>query len=234
MKKFLILIMFCCSLITYLNSCKKDQTEQLKPTSSTTSGKNPIVNPTIETTTVTDTPREDICDGNGKDTYYPLEVNNEWVYYCWTGKFDPALPAPIFQITGHQVINGVTYAIRHDSNPLTFTGDVLLREDPGTHNIYCYNDSTKQEYLEIPGSPILNQAWLDASGHVFRVINISDSRLLPPCYYQGLLGIAEYKYQTSTDSVYLSTSYYKKGLGLVCRYRGRNQDHFFIQSVILK
>ena len=70
--------------------------------------------------------------------------------------------------------------------------------------------SPNTEFLEVPGTPTLNQTWTSAYG-TRTVTNLNASKTTSSCTYTGLLEITEVIGAKTTKF------YYKKGLGLVYR-----------------
>ncbi|MCP4180601.1 MAG: hypothetical protein GY756_22790 [bacterium] len=146
-----------------------------------------------------------ICDGNGKNTYYPLDSANTWNYkYSIMGASQSI--APSLYVQRFSNYGGKTYARIVDLSG--WFGDRLLREDPVTHNIYYYSGNDNVEYLKVPSSPTLDQTWSIYNGTA-EVTNLSASLTTSSCSYTGLLEITE------TASTVINLYYYKKGLGLV-------------------
>lgn len=154
------------------------------------------------TTAATPAPAVDkLCNGNGSTSYYPFVNANQWTY-----SYSVSSTNPVIRITGTQTFLSKVFFVLRDDNSLYYTGDVYFREDATTHNIYTYDTSTHLEYLEVPGSPSLNQTWTNAYGQTCIVADLNASINSGYCSYTGLLKIIVGS---------SNTRYYKKGLGLV-------------------
>jgi len=157
-----------------------------------------------------DTPTvNQLCDGNGKDSWILLDSTNHWDY-----KFTIAgqnQTSPTLTVGGTSVHGANTYRVISDDSHLMYFDDYEVREDAATHNIYKYNDNNGNEYLEVPGSPTLNQTWALSSGYSRKITNLSASLSTAGCNYTGLLEMIELDGNSATVQTY----YFKKGLGMV-------------------
>lgn len=181
------ILLIAMSILT-LSSCKKDKNEESTPAT-------PSVNK--------------LCDGNSSSSWMPLDSANSWSYSYTIGGIGQTSPTII--ITGHSVRGGKTYAVTNDASYMMQTDDRLFRED-ASHNIYYYSDNDNAEYLEVPGTPTLNQSWAyGTGGYTRKVTNLSASFTTGSCSYTGLLEISYFNGSNQLQDKY----YYKKGLGLV-------------------
>lgn len=172
-------------------------------------------------------PVNQLCDGTGSASYMPLDSTNKWVYTYKIGGITQS-PHPSPKVVGYTTYGTVKYAHIYDS---ALFSDAYLRENTTTHNTYFYNDNNSTEYLEIPGSPTLNQTWTSAFG-TRTVTNLSATKSTGSCNYSGLLEITEV---TSGSSPTTTKYYYKKGLGLVYKIgSGSFAAEWTITSTTLK
>lgn len=205
MKKKILLLVPLFMLGLLVSSCKKsdsnDDTKKPDPV--------PVVNP--------------LCDGNSSASYFPLVLQNTWTYY-WVGQ----TITPKLIIKNTNVYNSKTYMYIDDDSGF-MTGDLYLREESSTHDIYAYNSSTSSEYLYLPGSPTLNQLWNCPSGQR-KVTSISATYSTSSCSYSGLLEISRIN-----NGTVINKSYYKKGLGLVASLdQGMFATTYKLDAVTLK
>lgn len=191
----------------YLSSCKKKSSDP-------------------ETPAVIVTPVNQLCDGNSGASYYPLDSTDTWQYlYKIMGQTQSPRPSPT--VVGHVTYNSIKYAHIYDS---ALFSDNYLRENSTTHSIYRYNSSNGTDYLEIPGSPTLNQTWTSAFG-TRTVTNLSASKSTASCTYTGLLEITEVNSGATVTTKY----YYKKGLGMVYSIEtGSFPSEYTLTSTTLK
>jgi len=174
----------------------------------------------------TDKPVNPLCDGNSKNTFYPLDSANNWKY-DWSSS---QVKGANIMVTGYYIFYDKTFSVLKDLSESMFLDELYLREDPNDHNIYIYNSSKGKEYLYVPANPQLNQTWETVTGFSKKVTNISASKKTTYCSYTGLLEITEY-YGTTVWAIY----YYKKGLGLVYKTeKGFATSTFELYSVTLK
>ena len=183
---FFFIVSFCFLIV--ISSCKKNESKD-------------------DEQTPTPTPINYLCDGNGKNIYFPLDSTFSWSYSYTLGGITQSSP-PKYQVVGHETHDGKVYAKIEDVN--SYYSEKYFREDISNHNIYSYNDYNNTEYLEIPYTPTLNQSW-NYSSNTKKVTNLSASVTTASCSYSGLLEVSEYD---NTD-VLTNKYYYKKGLGLV-------------------
>lgn len=203
-----IATLLCIVALGSFSSCKK-----------TTTTPDPV------TPTPTPTPVNQLCDGNSTASYYPLDSTDTWVYlYKIMGVTQSPHPSP--KVIGHVTYNSFKYAHIYDS---ALFSDTYLREDATTHNTYFYNSNNGIEYLEIPGTPTLNQTWSGAFG-TRTVTNLSASKATSSCSYTGLLEITEVGSSSTTKY------YYKKGLGKVYSIQSATSfpDEYTLTSTTLK
>jgi hypothetical protein len=173
--------------VLILSSCKKDSNDATPAT--------PAVNK--------------LCDGNGGSSWMPLDSTDSWTYHFTIGGI--AQNSPTVVVTGHQTRGGKLYAVTHDDSNLFQFDDKYLRED-ASHNLYYFDTNDNTEYLEVPGSPTMNQSWAYGSGgHTRKVTSLTGAIATTGCNYTGLLEISD----LSSSGVVQNKFYYKKGLGLV-------------------
>ncbi|MCX6230392.1 MAG: hypothetical protein NTZ33_02500 [Bacteroidetes bacterium] len=155
-----------------------------------------------------------ICNGNGKNTYFPLDSGNIWNYnYYMLDVIQNQKPSLVhYGFANPTSLH--TYAMLKDDSGWMYSGSYeYFREDPLTHDIYNYYSiySGSGEYLFVPGSPYINQTWTgQSSTDVWTVTNLSASLVTPACSYTGLLEITNLNPGNITHKYY-----YKKGLGMV-------------------
>jgi len=150
-----------------------------------------------------------LCDGNGENTFMPVQVGYQW-YYSTT--------------------NNMGY-YRYTCNSLTTINDleyykvsvVWITSSPNYHyyrqatngDIYIIEDYDKlydEERLLIPNDPVVGFTWDDpnVAGRSYEVTAIDATYENNQCSYTDLVTISEY---TNKKSVYVY--YFKRGLGLV-------------------
>jgi hypothetical protein len=117
---------------------------------------------------------------------------------------------PILIVNGQNVLGGKNYVNISDQTQKLYSVDIPLREDPVTGDIFSYNTSTDKEYLEVPGSPTIDQTWARAGTVTRKVTNLSASLTTSKCTYTGLLEVTVFD-----NGVAGSKYYYKRGLGPV-------------------
>ena len=159
-----------------------------------------------DSTTTPPPPVNTLCDGKGGSSWMPLDSTNTW-------EFDYNLSAgyPILVAKGTSTHSGKTYRVIEDASNLMYTSDYEVREDASTHDLYKYSDGSGQEYLEVPGSPSVNQVWPINSGKSRKITSVNATLSTSSCNYTGLLEMQEL--DASLTLVY--TYYFKKGLGMV-------------------
>jgi hypothetical protein len=202
----------CIASISYLaTSCKKKTSD-----------------PVEETAVVTTPPVNKLCDGSGNNVYYPLDSLNTWTYnYKISGVQQSISPTP--KVISYQTYLSKKFALIKDA--ISFSGDVYMRVDNGTNNVYQYDSNTGMEYLEIPGTPTLNQTWTSIYNRTSTVTNLSASKATSNCSYTGLLEI------TVVSGTVSAKYYYKKGLGKVYSIESGQafgNDEYTLKSVTLK
>jgi hypothetical protein len=181
MKKNILIMLQCMLLLIVINSCKKSD-----------SGNG-------------DASKDTICDGNGSKSWLPLEVQNQWKYTIVGLNIEPRLT-----IINSAVVNSKTYWVVRDTTGVMQLGDLYLREDPKSNNLYALDlNSSSGEYLYLPASPVLNQSWMYFT-HVLKVTNLAATFSTSACSYTDLLEVSVYNGADIIDK-----HYYKKGLGLV-------------------
>lgn len=150
-----------------------------------------------------------VCDGNGKTSYYPMDLTNKWTYNMYmSGIKQSTYPSETASST--KTIGGQTYVMLSDPSGFFHFDDQPYREDATSHNIYWYDSDEGKEFLEIPANPVINQSWAYGASYTRKVTNISATFKTHACVYTGLLEITEYE---GTD--FSQKLLYKKGLGLV-------------------
>jgi len=209
MKKLIYMMAFL-ALASQLTNCKKDDKDDDDDNSSTA--------------TV-------LCDGKGGSTWLRLDSTNSWTYdYSAAG----INIQPVTLLAGTTTIeDGLTYRVvtDEDGGYMLFT-DYYYREDATTHDIYRYYDLYDEEYLEIPGSPTLDQSWPTFINYSRKVTGVDASVSTGSCNYTGLLEITEFNGNMEAINIF----YYKKGLGLVKLIRQYQGDEhvFVLKAVSLK
>lgn len=177
-------------------------------------------------------PKNVLCDGNGELSYFPLDSGNTWGYQYLIMDVNQSQINPILVINGTITYLNKRYFILEDIHDQGFYGEeTFLREDVASHNIYRFTTNTNQEYIEVPGSPTLNQSWTYVDNSTRKVTNLSASKVTPSCSYTGLLEIT----QTSSSGNYVELFYYKKGLGIVYKTsQGLMASQFKLKSGVIK
>ncbi len=153
------------------------------------------------------TPTDQICNGNGKNSYFPLDLGNKWSYsYKFNGGAQPDVN---YTITGDTTIKGKSY---RKLNLDGYNAATYNREDAVTHDIYIYDVAQGKELLRVPGSPKLNQVLESpTAGNTEKVTNLSAAFTTGACTYTDLLEISELDNTGKVTGVVR----YKKGLGFV-------------------
>ena len=145
-----------------------------------------------------------LCDGNGGDSYFPLEQGNSWEYTGGIAGLD-------IVISGTEDEDSETYSVIKFSEGSFNDFEHLYRED-ANGNIYRYYENDNQEYLHIPASPTSGQTLATyGNGYSRKVVSSNTSFSTDDCSYTEVLEISEF---SDTDTKY-ATFYYVKGLGLV-------------------
>ena len=176
-------------------------------------------------------PKNVLCDGNGMLSYFPLDSGNTWGYQNSISGVIQTQIHPSLKIIGTKIFLNKRYFFIYDLPDLggMIGEDFYLREETTNHNIYRYNSG--EEYLEVPGSPTLNQSWTYVFNSTRKVTNLSASKVTPSCSYTGLLEITE----TSSSGNYVELFYYKKGLGIVYKTStGLMGETFKLTSGVIK
>lgn len=154
------------------------------------------------------TPVNQLCDGKGGSTWMPSDSTNTWSYEFTIAGMHQSSPTLVAGSTSTH--DSKTYRRITDSSNLMFLDDYEIRED-ASHNMYRYYDFDGSEYLEVPGSPTLNQSWPLYSGRSRKVTDLNASLTTDGCNYTGLLKIAV----LDNNQNPVQYEYFKKGLGLV-------------------
>ena len=150
-----------------------------------------------------------LCDGNGSTTYFPLSLNNKWIYNnTYLGKM-------AYKISGTKTLsNGYSYYILYDTiNYQTQTYyRVASNGDIYEWGISAGGSLEAAEHLFIPKSPTVGQYWKDQYllPDSFVVVSTSASVSTTNCSYTGCL-----KIQSFSTGVSNSYYYYKEGIGKV-------------------
>lgn len=207
MKTKKIVALLCIITIGSFSSCKKKSSDP-EPDATT-----PVI------------PVNQLCDGAGGTNYFPLDSTDAWIYLLkYSGVTQNPKPSP--KVIGHVTYGSFKYAHMYD---LVFQTDHYYRENTSTHNIYCYKPSNSTDYLEVPGTPTLNQTWTSAYG-TRTVTNLNASKTTSSCTYSGLLEITEVVGSVTTKF------YYKMGLGMVYKIdvSGSFPGEYTLTSATLK
>lgn len=211
MRKIKLLTAITISVIAFYSCSKDKDTAEPEPTPTPT----PVVNV--------------LCDGNGSTSFYPLVVNNSWIYsYKIATQTQSTSPSPY--ILGTIIHDSISYFKFEDPNYL-LNNSLELRIDPTSKNIYSYSSSSNSEFLYIPGSPTINQVWNYSNSNTRKVTNLSASINTASCSYTGLLEISQY----NSSAVLLHKEYYKKGIGMVQKQTiGTFNETYTLKSITLK
>lgn len=187
MKKLIYMMAFL-AIASQLTNCKKDDDDDDDDT---------------PTTNV-------LCDGKGGNVWMPIDSTNNWTYSYTIAGISQGNPVLTAGTTAEH--DGNTYRVITDgSGGMMLLVDYEVREDASTHDLYKWYDFYGEEWLEIPGSPTLNQEWPIYVNHTRKVTNLNASLSTSSCSYTGLLEIQDLDANQQTVRTY----YYKKGLGLV-------------------
>ena len=155
------------------------------------------------------TPTNTLCDGKGGNVWMPLDSTNHWDYEFTIASIHQG--SPTLTAGGTSSHGGKTYRRIVDDSFMMYPDDYELREDAATHDIYKYNDNNGQEYLEVPGSPTVDQTWSLSSGYSRKITSVNATLTTGSCSYTGLLEMIERDASLNTTNTY----YFKKGLGLI-------------------
>ena len=153
-----------------------------------------------------------LCDGNGKNTYYPLAINNNWKYIIQGASFDYSLI-----VKGTKMFNSLTY-FELEGKDISSSSYLSYLRIAANGDIYNYNPSgSVAEELEVPANPTVNQTWPYYVGSGIgtrKVISINATLTTAACSYTGCLQIKTY----FPDGTLATTYYYKKGIGMVSKF----------------
>ena len=167
-------------------SCKKKKDDDYDP---------PVVTPTL------------LCDGNGTNSYYPLQTGNSYTY-SYKLKSN-AQKDKLFNITKDTVVAGQTYKKLQKDTMVTVYE--LLRSDI-SNNIYAYIPALNKEVLLVPGTPVFDQVTgATQPGNTAKVTSIAAYFSTAYCNYSSLLEITEFDSKGKAVAVYQ----YKQGVGRV-------------------
>ena len=185
MKKLVYMMAFLAMAMQLTDCKKKEDDDEDEPTTNT------------------------LCDGKGGNAWMPLDSTNHWDFEFTIAGMHQG--SPTLTSYDHTTHGTHTYRRITDDSFMMYPDDYELREDASTHNIYKYNDNNGQEYLEVPGSPTLNQTWSLSSSYSRKITSLNATLTTSSCSYTGLLEMTEYDGSMDVTNVY----YFKKGLGLV-------------------
>lgn len=166
-----------------------------------------ILNSCTEDPDVTDDPDVDFfCDGNGDNSFWPLQEGNEWVY-------DAGASNITLTVNGTAVFDGNTYAKITVSEGGLLSYKYIRNDASG--NTYEYVDYKGEEHRIIAASPAEGQVVSDQPpGGTFNDL-IVDHYGAPlfdvyPCDYETILYIQEFD---NTTGDYKDVEEYVKGVG---------------------
>jgi hypothetical protein len=171
-----------------------------------------------------------LCDGNGTNSYFPLQLGNKYSYgYKFKGesKYDRT-----YTVTKDTVIGGLTYKkIQQDSIASQFD---LIRVDLMSNNVFSYISAISKEIVLIPGTPVLDQSIECVKpGNKAKITSLSAAYKTAACSYSGLLEITEYDASGKAVAVYQ----YKPGVGRVhtaFAFNVKEPEDYQLKSVTLK
>ncbi len=156
-----------------------------------------------------------LCDGNGSGSFFPLTLNNKWVYdFTYANTYTTC---DTVNVSGTSVYGGKTYyqCSLYDTQS-GWTINYYFRLDATTQNIYTWNGSSDVLYL--PANPTVGQL-LGSSTELFtgigysrKVESTTATVTTPRCTYTNCLKIQVYN---SSNGQVMAHSYYKKGIGPV-------------------
>ena len=157
------------------------------------------------TACITDTVVTDpmfLCNGTGGSSYFPLAINSYWIYSLPSNQW--------FQL---EVTETVTQNNGEDYAHMVTTGDLGVIHDyfrEASGEILKWNTSLNVDEVYLPNNPTAGQSWTTSSSDSV-VIDAITANLSSQngCDYDNLLQVTSYSNGTG------STSYYKRGLGLV-------------------
>ncbi len=150
-----------------------------------------------------------LCDGNGSNSYFPL-VNGDTWKYNHSILMSLQTIEPELVIFGTTTINSLTYFQLKDNQVYLYSTTQNFRSDLGTNDVYLNSNIDSQDYLFVPGTPILNQEWACDNGNIRKVSNLTASVNTASCHYKDLIEISVFNGETL-----IQREYFKKGLGRV-------------------
>ena len=143
-----------------------------------------------------------ICTGNGGSSYFPLSVNSYWIYRMPSSQW---FQLEITEET--QMGNGQFYAHMVTTGAFGTIHDYYREENGQT---YKWNTALNSEEVYLPSNPTAGMQWTTAATDSIVIESVSESlNSQNGCSYTGLLKVVSYSGGTG------SSSYYKRGLGLV-------------------
>lgn len=149
-----------------------------------------------------------LCDGIPNQLYWPLQVNNEWTHKnLFNGSTIKST------VTKKVTFNGREYLEAYYLQGTN--GSYFYFRIAANNDIIRYYPSSDKEYLEIPGSPTLNQEWTYIAGFSGpgkrKIAETGVHVKTNACTYENCIAIKEYDGMGNL----LATYYFKQGLGLV-------------------
>ncbi len=145
-----------------------------------------------------------ICTGTGSSSYFPLSINSYWIYLMPSNEW-----FQLAVIEETQLGNGEFYAHMITTGAFGTIHDYYREENGQT---FKWNNSLSTEEVYLPSNPSAGMRWTTAGTDSIVVESISESlNSQNGCSYDELLKVVSY----SAGSTSGSSSYYKRGLGLI-------------------
>ncbi len=185
---------------------------------------------------IEETNQNTLCDGNGSDTYIPLEINNKWIYNSNGMGGNEGMYT--LEIVGHEICLGQEFYKLTVNNGANFYKELFYRIDE-IGNIWEYLPESiwhqEEEYILIPSNPVEGQILQNireqSQGIQRKVITVTGTiEVRNECnFYDELLIIDRY-YTDPSITIGRRWSCYKKGLGMVFQDYGHDE----IKEVVIK
>ena len=143
-----------------------------------------------------------VCEGTGASSWFPLSVGNYWIYAMPANDwFQWSVQGTVQQNNGktyYHVVTTGSFGTVHD----------YYREEAG--EIYEWNVNLSIEEVYIPANPVTGFQWTTSTADSIIIDDVSATlNSQNGCSYDELLQLTSY---TGGNA---STSYFKRGLGMV-------------------
>lgn len=174
---------------------------------------------------------DQICIGNGENTYLPIADGNMWHYYTTNNMGNTKT-----NYIGIETVESKQYyKIKKIWNPGNFIYHDYYRF-ASNKDLYIWRSDINDNRLEfeelyVPANPTLGQSWVSLNNSQVRyeVNSLDASYTTNECSYTGLLEINKY-FEEELQHQY----YFKKGIGLVNEFTPGLVGHDnYLSSVVL-